>query len=698
MSMQAQCEQLRATLARLLEQGDISDEAELASACQSGKLLLMEMKEANRETCEEMEGLREQTASSKSELDSLNLVLQNLLYEKSYYQKEIAACEDFKSKYGDEDVALLPLEQYAQLTGAMDAADDHETMLARLTHETERRKGLHAQLETLRSEQAAAEEEGRRQDGFLKGLVEQLKGISAAADTVKAQLRAPRGAMAFLSNHSELLPLPMYVLYSQLAACVDAHGLAAEVHISGSLDDAEAAADESARAHSRADPAAEQRVKLVEADGDADMMDTDRRHGTTDLEASLDAQLAKKDLYTRHPLDVILTLFKSKTDRSPLMAVSFHYLSVLNIVTVEAEDVADNVYLANLFPGDTGAQSPNEANNQLQGGKFQFDLTLKDRPYRWAQHLAGMDFLPAVAVQPTRAQAPGDEGVAAGMAAYRQQGRHLAVARQLRQRKLGSEGLKSQLAELAQLRLPSLAGQPPLPAAQCRLVAWSETSGTGGGAPMLLSAAYSRLLGAATVSASSRGASSGAAAASTPDEGELPGGGGAMRVAAAEALSARWAALGRRSFKAQLRRGDVLLAAQLDVGLEYPAQPPAVVLQQMSWPAVEGAQRSKTSSSVKLPESELKALEAEVNIMSARMLLDPALAPRAAAELLTRQVAMLMTAFDLYAEQAATQRAIRAAGAPAQPPLARGRDMRRPILVCPATGERSYATLGSAEH
>lgn len=84
--------------------------------------------------------------------------------------------------------------------------------------------------------------------------------------------------------------------------------------------------------------------------------------------------------------------------------------------------------------------------------------------------------------------------------------------------------------------------------------------------------------------------------------------------------------------------------------------------------------------------------------MSARMLLDPALAPRAAAELLTRQVAMLMTAFDLYAEQAATQRAIRAAGAPAQPPLARGRDMRRPILVCPATGERSYATLGSAEH
>lgn len=138
-------------------------------------------------------------------------------------------------------------------------------MLARLTHETARRKELHAKLEALRAEQAAAEEEGRRQEGFLKGLVDQLKGISAAADSVKAQLRAPRGAMAFLSNHAELLPLPMYVLYSQLAACVDAHSLAAEVRISGSLDEAEAFADEAARAQSRADPSAEQRVKLVSA-------------------------------------------------------------------------------------------------------------------------------------------------------------------------------------------------------------------------------------------------------------------------------------------------------------------------------------------------------------------------------------------------------------------------------------------------
>lgn len=444
MAMKVQCAKLRDTLTGLLAAATDGAEANsLQDACQAGKLLLMEMKEANRTQCERMEALREDTAESKGELEALNLKLQNLLYEKSYYQKEIATCEDFKSKYPDEDVALLPLEKYAHETDAMDAVDDHETMLKRLTHEAQRRKELHAKLEAMRAEQAAAEAEGERQSAFLKTLGEQLKGVSSAADSVKASLRVPRGAMAFLSPHADLLPLPMYVLYSQLAACIDAHGLPAEVRINGSLDEAEVVANEAARAHARTDPALDHRAKMEE-DGDA--MDTGRRHDAAEHDGSPDAQLPKKELYTRHPLDVVLTLHRSKEGRAPLMAVTFRYLTVLNVVTVESEDAGDNVYLANLFPGDSGAQSPNEANNQLQGGQFQFDLTMRDRPYRWAQHLAGMDFLPAVASQPTHAQSAANpstlDGVHEGMAAYRQQGRHLSVISQLRERKLGSEGLK----------------------------------------------------------------------------------------------------------------------------------------------------------------------------------------------------------------------------------------------------------------
>lgn len=59
-------------------------------------MLLMEMKDSTRQQSELLETLREETSAAKTELDSLNLVLQNLLYEKTHYEKEIRACQDFK--------------------------------------------------------------------------------------------------------------------------------------------------------------------------------------------------------------------------------------------------------------------------------------------------------------------------------------------------------------------------------------------------------------------------------------------------------------------------------------------------------------------------------------------------------------------------------------------------------------------------
>jgi len=48
-----------------------------------------------------------------------------------------------------------------------------------------------------------------------------------------------------------------------------------------------------------------------------------------------------------------------------------------------------------LGPGDAGADTPNAA-NKLQPAGFVYDAARSDRPYRWVQHLAGLDFLPAV--------------------------------------------------------------------------------------------------------------------------------------------------------------------------------------------------------------------------------------------------------------------------------------------------------------
>ena len=66
-----------------------------------------------------------------------------------------------------------------------------------------------------------------------------------------------------------------------------------------------------------------------------------------------------------------------------------------------------------------------------------------------------------------------------------------------------------------------------------------------------------------------------------------------------------------------------------------------------------------------------------MNVRTAKLLASDTFA--AAPGLLAWQVAALMAAFDVYAEQALTQRSV-CASAPAQasPPETRGRDLRRP--------------------
>mmetsp|Transcript_8505 Transcript_8505/g.24395 ORF Transcript_8505/g.24395 Transcript_8505/m.24395 type:complete len:434 (-) Transcript_8505:766-2067(-) len=432
--VKAECKKLKETLSNIMSTSTEGVSDSLRSLCQDGKLLLMEMKDSNRRQCQDIEGLREETATAKANLDSLNLVLQNLLYEKSYYEKEIRACQDFKSSYSEEDISLMSLVEYVSATGDTSAGENHGTMLKRLSHEMQRRKELHAQLQGVKRKRAEMQGEEVMHQGFLKGLVDQLKSIKKATDGIKDQLQVKRGAMSFLSRHAELLPMPMYVLYSQLASCIDAHGFAASVEIQGSIDEAEAAA-----AQLLATTRTEEHKGEGEADRDGDVEMAEhraRRKGKAKEAAAAATSAMKKDCYVRHPLTVVLSLLKSVTDRAELMAVSFNYLPVLNVVTAEAKDPSDNVYLANLFPGDTGAATPNEANNQLEGGTFKFDLTQPARPYRWVQHLAGMDFLPAV---PGTASS---NALQSGVQQYRTEARHSTVLMRLRARKESVAGLK----------------------------------------------------------------------------------------------------------------------------------------------------------------------------------------------------------------------------------------------------------------
>uniref|UniRef100_A0A061R605 Uncharacterized protein n=1 Tax=Tetraselmis sp. GSL018 TaxID=582737 RepID=A0A061R605_9CHLO len=122
--VKSQCAKLLDIVTLLMKQTEEQPQTERdLGACQDGKLLIMDMKDGIRQQSEGLESLREATTGAKTELDSLNLTLQNLLYEKSFYETEIRKCQDFRSAYSAEDISLIPLEDYRSLTGDAEAKE-----------------------------------------------------------------------------------------------------------------------------------------------------------------------------------------------------------------------------------------------------------------------------------------------------------------------------------------------------------------------------------------------------------------------------------------------------------------------------------------------------------------------------------------------------------------------------------------------
>lgn len=81
----------------------------------------------------------------------------------------------------------------------------------------------------------------------------------------------------------------------------------------------------------------------------------------------------------------------------------FSFLPALGIVAVCPHPGTRAGVLANLFPNDTGKDTPNPANHHGQAarasplGIFQYPADVPCRPYRWAQWMAGLSFPPPAA-------------------------------------------------------------------------------------------------------------------------------------------------------------------------------------------------------------------------------------------------------------------------------------------------------------
>jgi len=313
----------------------------------------------------------------------------------------------------------------SQLTNNV-SDDPHQFMLNRLTFEYNERKRLRETVTELKARKKALTEVNAANRHFLDSLAIHLSHLANATIPIQQQISLPHIQKVKQNNAAHHLPTPLYTLFFKASAYRDAFGKEIDVHIVG--------------VSTMANEWLKTSPFLIESSPLAPRRDTV-------LDSNEKSVNNKTEFYIPHPLAVVIELFwdtshddnksvqdKEIIDSSSLnnrakkaksLLLRFEYLSCPNFVTVAIQNpttastpiaaptittttevttgssndnnvVLDKSLLVNLFQNDSGLETPNPSNHFLvETGHFGLDWSQlgSSRPYKWAQWLAGLDFL-----------------------------------------------------------------------------------------------------------------------------------------------------------------------------------------------------------------------------------------------------------------------------------------------------------------
>ncbi|KAL4437184.1 hypothetical protein ABPG75_004323 [Micractinium tetrahymenae] len=159
----------------------------------AGGALILALKAEHRRLCEATDALRQEAAEAKAALDQGSLQLQNLIYERQHYEKEIASCRGWRSAYSDEQIALIPEEEFrvhpmaAEQKLAEEGTDAHQLMLNRLRHEVAYRQEYVKQLDAIKAQRDALAADVAQKRSTVAGLEAEVGKLLAAAQAVQQQ-------------------------------------------------------------------------------------------------------------------------------------------------------------------------------------------------------------------------------------------------------------------------------------------------------------------------------------------------------------------------------------------------------------------------------------------------------------------------------------------------------------------------------
>ncbi|TPX49482.1 hypothetical protein SeMB42_g02596 [Synchytrium endobioticum] len=351
--------------------------------------IMLDLEQINREAHLQTRHTKHNTTNVRQNLNAVLLQLQNLQYQQLYLQREIAECEDLETVY--QDISLISDDEFQASAPPefSNAETPHDHMINRFKHEIFLRKkllseekALVATKEQMRKQNLKKKEDLARLDDDVSAIIKASKLLQMKLGTVITETREKY-------DKSVLLSKPLFALFNHVIGYATAFEDTVSVDLTGDLEAA----------------------KLWHINGHGDKgppLSTGKDERTDDTTKSNElSDEDKKTLYTRHPLEVVLSVREltsanndSVSSRNPhFIHLTFAYLVHLGIVVVfeevsQASGLSNTPYahMCHLFPDDSGLESPNPANAFLSPA-FEFDPILASgRAFKWAQPLCGLDF------------------------------------------------------------------------------------------------------------------------------------------------------------------------------------------------------------------------------------------------------------------------------------------------------------------
>ncbi|CAH8346905.1 unnamed protein product [Eruca vesicaria subsp. sativa] len=461
-------EEIVAKMLSIKQEGNNNNKSDIRELLTLMFLNFVNLRQANRAILTEEDKVKAETERAKGPVDFTTLQLHNLMYEKSHYVKAIKACRDFKSKYPDIDL----VSEEAFFHDAPEVIKDQllptdssrVLMPKRLSFELHQRKELCKHRARLEQKKKSLLETIAERKKFLSSLPIHLKTLKKASLPVQNQLGIQHTKKLKQHSLAELLPPPLYVIYSQLLAQKEAFQERIDLELVGSLKDAQAYARQQSKKDSGGSSNTES--SRLEDDGPDDDDDGQRRRKRPKKVTSKEGS-DKAGLYQVHPLKVFLHVYDDETPDNKslkLVVLKFEYFLKLNVVCVGAEGSPDgpekNIF-CNLFPDDAGHEPPHQSTKLILGDGQAFDENRISRPYKWVQHLAGIDILPEVSPilfgqDTSNIDFAKSDASVPDLSLYRQQHRVETILQRIRLRKKAHLALAEQLDMLMKHDLPAV--------------------------------------------------------------------------------------------------------------------------------------------------------------------------------------------------------------------------------------------------